>query len=42
MKTQLLPDETVVKEGLANMQRGITAAGGDDFDTDLSLGETQE
>lgn len=28
MKTQLLPDETVVKEGLANMQRGIEAVGG--------------
>ncbi len=28
MKTQLLPDETIIKEGLANMQRGIEAVGG--------------
>lgn len=28
MKTPLAPDETVVKEGPANMQRGIEAVGG--------------
>ncbi len=37
MKTQLLPDETVVKEGLANMQRIIGATGGKLFLTNQRL-----
>lgn len=28
METQLLPDETIIKEGLANMRRGILWVGG--------------
>jgi len=28
MKTQLLPDETLIKDGAANLQRGIETVGG--------------
>ena len=37
METQLLPDETIIKEGLANMRRGILWVGGKLFLTDQRL-----
>ncbi len=37
MKTQLLPDETVVKEGPANIQKGIGSVGGKLFLTNQRL-----
>lgn len=37
MKTDLLPGETIVRDGAANLQRGIETVGGQPFLTNIRL-----